>query len=588
MTGAHRATPGAPALPRPTAPATAADPAAGTIADGSAADQDSAGGILTSSAIMAAGTAFSRVSGFLRSAFLAAALGASVHADIFTVANTVPNMLYILLAGGVFNAVLVPQLVRTMKTDPDGGKAYVDRIVTLAFCFLTVVTVVLVAAAPLVMRLLLSHKYAMPDMAGQRESAIAFARYCLPQVFFYGMFVLVGQILNARGRFGPMMWAPIANNVISVAVLVAYLAHYGAATPAQQELGFSSSQEIVLGIGSTLGIAAQFLLLLPYLRAAGVRIRPRFDFRGTGLAHTMRLGVWTVLFVIVNQIAYVVVTRLASGGTAAADSGTGITIYSNAFLVVMVPHSIITVSLATAILPRLSRSAAAGDTGALARTLSSTMRTALAVVVPFAAVLPIIALPMAQVMWGHGATSADYSRYQSTLSLFGVGIVFFTVHYLTLRGFYAVERNRTVFFVQCVISVVNIVAAVYLVRVANADDTSAMLVVAYTLAYAIGSAVSTTVLIRLLGTRNTRPWVGYVVRLLLATAIATGITWVMDVVTGDTLWELSSSTGWMVAAIRMMVDLGVLGVVLLALAAPFRLTEVTTVADMLGRRLARR
>ena len=138
-------------------------------------------------------------------------------------------MLYILLAGGVFNAVLVPQLVRAMKHDADGGEAYTNRIVTLAALFLGVVTVLLVVAAPWVMRLYLDDSFSCADLAAQRESVIDFARYCLPQVFFYGMFVLVGQILNSRGRFGPMMWAPIANNVIAVAVLVVYLLVFGPA-----------------------------------------------------------------------------------------------------------------------------------------------------------------------------------------------------------------------------------------------------------------------------------------------------------------------------------------------------------------------
>lgn len=103
--------------------------------------------------------------------------------------------------------------------------------VTLAVLFLGVVTVLLVVAAPWVMQLFLAPAYDEPALAAQLESVVDFARYCLPQVFFYGMFVLVGQILNARGRFGPMMWAPIANNVIAVGVLVVYLATYGAATP---------------------------------------------------------------------------------------------------------------------------------------------------------------------------------------------------------------------------------------------------------------------------------------------------------------------------------------------------------------------
>ena len=196
---------------------------------------------------------------------------------------------------------------------------------------------------------------------------IDFARYCLPQVFFYGMFVLVGQVLNARGRFGPMMWAPIANNVVSVLVLATYLIVYRAGDRAPRSTAASPpGPRRCSGIGSTLGIVVQFLVLVPYLKAAGFRYRPRFDFRGTGLGHTLRLGVWTVLFVVVNQVAYTVVVRLASSGTVerhrgAAAEGTGYTIYSNSFLLTMVPHSIITVSLATAMLPLLSTYAAEGE-----------------------------------------------------------------------------------------------------------------------------------------------------------------------------------------------------------------------------------
>ena len=154
--------------------------------------------LLSSSAVMAAGTIVSRFSGYLRSLLLAAALGNLLHADQFTIGNTIPNMLYILLAGGIFNAVLVPQLVRSMRSDPDRGEAYTNRIVTLSALFLGAVTVVLVAAAPWIMDIFLSPDYDKPELAAQRDSIIAFARYCLPQVFFYGMFALVGQVLNAR------------------------------------------------------------------------------------------------------------------------------------------------------------------------------------------------------------------------------------------------------------------------------------------------------------------------------------------------------------------------------------------------------
>src|SRR5262245_17695641 len=280
---------------------------------------------------MAVGTTLSRLSGFVRAALLSYALGKSVHADIFNVANSLPNMLYILLAGGIFNAVLVPQLVRAMRSDPDRGDAYTSRVITVAALFLVAVTAVLVVAAPLIVDLV------APSYDGAiRDSAIAFTRFCLPQVFFYGMYVLVGQILNARGSFGPMMWAPIANNVISVAVILTYIVAYGQAEGDAVFGGFSRGQELLLGLGSTLGIVVQFVILLPYLRRSGFIYTPRLDLRGSGLGHTLRLGIWTVLFVVVNQVAYVVVQRLATSGAAASDSGTGFTIYSNSFLVVMV------------------------------------------------------------------------------------------------------------------------------------------------------------------------------------------------------------------------------------------------------------
>jgi putative peptidoglycan lipid II flippase len=544
-------------------------------------------GILANSAVMAAGTVVSRFSGFIRSTMLVAALGVGLHADLFTIANTVPNMLYILLAGGVFNAVLVPQLVRSMKKDADGGTAYVDRIVTLAVLFLGTVTVLLVVAAPWVMDLLLDPRFGDPELAEQRQSAIDFARFCLPQVFFYGMFVLVGQILNARGRFGPMMWAPIANNVIAVAVLAVYLVGFGAASASEQYGAFRPSQEAVLGIGSTLGIVAQFVILMPYLRSAGVRIRPRFDFRGTGLGHTLRLAVWTVLFVIVNQAAYVVVVRLASGGTAASAEGTGITIYSSAFLVVLVPHSIITVSLATAILPRLSAQAAARDAAALGRTLVSTIRTALVVVVPFALLLPFIALPVSQVLWGHGATADNYPRFESTLALFGAGIVFFTIHYLILRGFYALEQNRTVFLIQCVIAAVNISLAILLVGRSDEEHTAPMLVLAYTGAYAVGSLLSFAVLARRLGGLSVGSLLGFFGRLLVAAVIGTAAAWAVGLGLSELLDQAPAAGGWWWAAVEAGVMGSVALVVLVLLARVLRLQEVTSVIDTVTARLRR-
>ncbi len=581
------------------------------------ADTGTDAGILSSSAVMAAGTVVSRLSGFVRSALLAAALGTALHADVFTIANTVPNMLYILLAGGVFNAVLVPQLVRAMRNDPDGGEAYTNRVITLAAVFLAGVTAVLVLLAPLLMRLFLDGSFFTPALSAQRESVIDFARFCLPQVFFYGMFVLVGQVLNARGSFGPMMWAPIANNVISVCVLAVYLWTYGPvrdlcspggrpsdprvlAGPGSSVGGYTASQELLLGLGSTLGIVAQLAILLPFLKRAGFRFRPRFDFRGTGLGHTLRLGTWTVLFVLVNQVAYTVVVKIASSGTAEAfatvcsapQDGTGYTIYSSAFLLVMVPHSIATVSLATAVLPRLSAYAADSDLRGLGRSVASTLRTAYVVVIPFALLLPLVALDVSNLLIGYGAARPNVPAFAVSLALFAPGLVFFTAHYLMLRGFYSLERTRTVFWVQCLIAATNIALAVALTRSTSPAGTAPGLVVAYGGAYLVGAVGSYWLLRRVLGGLDTPVLVRFLVRLLIAAAIATAAAWAARAGLQE-LWpaatgRAATSAASKVRAGGLLAATGLVDVlVFLLLARAMRITEVTSVMALLGKRLRR-
>jgi putative peptidoglycan lipid II flippase len=554
--------------------------------------------LLASSAVMAAGTLVSRFSGYLRSLLLAAALGNLLHADLFTIGNTVPNMLYILLAGGIFNAVLVPQLVRAMTSDPDGGESYTNRVITLAALFLGAVTVVLVAAAPWVMDVFLSSDYDRPELAEQRESIVAFARFCLPQVFLYGMFALVGQVLNAHRRFGPMMWAPIANNLVAIAVLVGYLIYYGPVAENELSSAYSAGQAAWLGLGATAGIAVQLLVLLPFLRAAGVKFRPRFDFRGTGLGHTLRLGLWTVLFVVVNQIAYAIVVRLASGGTAQALSSggsevqaTGYTVYAQTFLIVMVPHAVVTVSLATAMLPLLSSLGNAGDLRGLGASLARVLRTALAVVVPFAVLLPVVAPDLAAILWNWGAASSTYTLYILSLSLFGTGLVFFTVHYLVLRGFYALERTRTVFLIQCAVAATNVLAAVVLVETTDAEHTAPALVAAYTASYVVGSVLSYVVLGRTLAEGGAEGGAGlatavlvrFVVRLAIATGIATFAAWGVA-----TLLPGHDDPSHLVALVRLVLVAGADVLVFVVLARLMRLAEVTEVIDTVTRRLRRR
>src|ERR671913_1083441 len=211
--------------------------------------------LISASAIMAAGTLVSRVLGFGRLMLLVFLFGNGTRqAEMFTLANTVPNSMYILLAGGVLNTVLVPQIVRAIRGDADRGEAYTNRIMTAGLIGLALITLILTFAVPWILSLYTATGWKSPRLSSQYDSMIMLGYYCMPQVFFYGAYVLAGQVLNARDRFGPMMWAPIANNVVSIAVLLIFLAVFGRGNTAQ---AFTTGEQLLLGIGSTPGIAAQ-------------------------------------------------------------------------------------------------------------------------------------------------------------------------------------------------------------------------------------------------------------------------------------------------------------------------------------------
>lgn len=454
--------------------------------------------VLRSGAVMAAGTVASRVTGLGRAWLIGATLGLSTAAaDIFNVPNTIPNALYILVAGGVLNSVLVPQLVHKIREDADGGEAYAQRVFTAVTLVLLAATIAATAAAPWLLRLYVNDKWLAPELAPQFDAMVSFARFCLPQIFFYGLYVLLGQLLNARGSFGPMMWAPVLNNVVAVAVFGSFLLTYGTHPGAS----FTAAEVRWLGLGSTLGIAVQALVLLPVVRRTGLRLRFRFDLKGTGLGTIGRLGFWTLLFVGVNQLGYLVVVNLASGASAevasgAAEQGAGYSVYSLAFLLLMVPHAIITVSLATALLPRMSAQVDAGDEPEVAAGLASTIRTCLAIIVPVAVTLVFAARPLVHAVFDVGAARGGTTSTATTLVCFLPGLIAFTVHYLVLRGFYAYRDTRTPFFVQVGLVAVNVTLALALVPLFDSRETAVALALAYSGGYAVGAGVSLAVLRR--------------------------------------------------------------------------------------------
>ncbi|UPK75044.1 murein biosynthesis integral membrane protein MurJ [Nocardioidaceae bacterium SCSIO 66511] len=531
--------------------------------------------LLNASLVMALGTIVSRLTGFVKTALVAVALGVSINADVFTVANTVPNTMYILVAGGVFNVVLVPQLVRAMKNDSDGGDAYANRVVTLGLLVLLGATVLLVLVTPYLARLLFDPSLFTAGFAAERDSAYALMRYCMPQVFFYGAFVLCGQILNARGRFGPMMWAPIVNNLVSALVMLSYIAVYGS-SDADASGGFSDAAEILLGVGSTLGIALQAAVLIPYLRRAGFRYRMRFDFRGVGLGHTIRLGGWTLLFVIVNQITYIVVNRLATASsTDASSEGTqaaGATVYQIAFLISQVPHGIITVSVFTATIPLLSSIAADHDYPRMRRELVGAMRMVLVAIVPIAVTVACTGQLIATAMTSYGGLTGSTDVIGKTIIAFTPAMILFSMHYMTLRGFYADEDTRTPFTVQIWLALTNIVAAIVLTSFARTDQVAMFLAIAYGLGYLVGFLIASTRLSGRIGSIVNASMLGFFARLAIASAVA-GVAIVACIRLGD---ELGVSGDSARAAFVLLGVSGLVGAAVYVIASRLvRLREVT-------------
>ncbi|MFC9587027.1 murein biosynthesis integral membrane protein MurJ [Streptomyces yangpuensis] len=533
--------------------------------------------VLRSGALMAAGSIVSRATGFIRSAVVVAALGTGLLGDGYAVANTVPNIIYILLVGGALNAVFVPELVRAAKEHADGGAAYTDRLLTACTAALVVLTAAAVIAAPLIVSAYTGYSGA------QADTTVALARYCLPQIFFYGLFTLLGQVLNSRGRFGAMMWTPVLNNVVIIAVfgLFLYVSHDGAT-------GLTAAETRLLGLGTTAGIVVQALALIPSLRAARFRWRPRFDWRGSGLGRPLRNAGWTVLLVLTNQIAYWVVTRLSTTtGQRAVDAGlaggAGYTAYSNAYQLWIVPQGIITVSLVTALMPRMSSAATDGDLGAVRRDVSYALRSSAALVVPAATVMAALAPWVMGSVFGYGRTgAADIEVMAGMLAAFAPGLVAFSAQYVLSRGFYALSDTRTPFFLNLVIVTLNagLSAAAYLLLSPRWAVTG--MAAASSVAFLAGAAATGYALSRRLGPRtggrSERRTTAVRTHLRLLTACAPAAAAAYAAARAAERFGDFAAVGAGTAALALVVVL---------LARPLRLAEITDLLDSLRRKAGR-
>ncbi|WP_043806458.1 murein biosynthesis integral membrane protein MurJ [Paenarthrobacter aurescens] len=457
-----------------------------------------------SSAIMAAGTLVSRFLGFAKTWMLGAALGlGSTINDTFINANNLPNLIFLLVAGGVFNAVLVPQIIKASKA-PDRGADYISRLLTLAVLVLLALTALVTLAAPLVIDLT-TQGYSEQ----QKALAVTFAFWCLPQIFFYGLYALLTQVLNAHGAFGPAMWAPILNNLVAIAGLGMFIWILGENIHNPHTLdNWGPTQTFLIAGFSTFGVVAQTaILLIPVFRLR-LGLRPRFGWRGVGLGQAAKLSVWTLATAAVGQLAFLYVMRIATipgaerlrlsnaGNTVAAAVLPGNAVLEVASQLYLLPHSIIALSLATVLFNRMTRASQDGNKAELRDALSHGLRT-MAVATVFGA-LALFALAGPLGMFFSGGEPQDGVMLAQTLTILALSTPFLSANFMMSRVFYANEDARTPLYVQLWLAVIYVVGA-FFIQFLPVGQIIYAIAILYTLGNILSVVISVVFLRRLLG-----------------------------------------------------------------------------------------
>ncbi|MQY08120.1 murein biosynthesis integral membrane protein MurJ [Actinomadura macrotermitis] len=442
-----------------------------------------------SGAVMAIGTIFSRLTGFLRTAVITAALGVQLLGNAYQVANTVPYTVYELLLGGLLSSVFVPFLIKRRALDADGGRAAEQRLLSLALPALLLLTAAGVLAAPW-----LVSAFAGGYTGRQREVAVLLTRLLMTQIFFLGASGLAGTLLNVRRRFGMAMWAPVVNNLITMAAGLLFI---WAAGPGRNLATVTDGQLTLLGAVSALGTAAQGALLWGALRSAGFHWRPRLDVRGSGFREAVRSAGWMMVYLVVGQAGVLVTLNVA---TRAGHDGPGLAAYGNALVVFQLPYAVIAVSVITALLPRMSAHVTAGRPGLVRMEFSRGLRLVAALLVPLSAAMAIFAVPGATLLFGHGETTTADARQIGLIIMVFAGLTLpFALFQLMIRVFYALGDTRTPGLVAVPAGLVQAAASIAILRMAAPGEIVRWLPLAYGSFYLTGTILAGLLLRRRLG-----------------------------------------------------------------------------------------
>jgi putative peptidoglycan lipid II flippase len=531
-------------------------------------------GLGRASVLIGAGTIVSRVTGLLRNIILVAAIGSveSKAGDAFYTATGIPNSVYAIISAGLLTAVIVPQVVKA-SAHPDTGRAFISKLLTLAAVILLAATAVVTALAPFLIAL-----YAPDYPADQQALATAFAYWLLPQILFFGLFGLLGEILNARRVFGPYTWAPIANNVISISGFLVFLGLFGG--PIGSVDDWTPGMIALLAGSATAGIVVQCLILLVFWRRAGLRVRPDFRWRGVGLRNIGRLAGWTFLMVVVGQLAGLVQSRVMS---AASGEGAAAAASANLWLIFMLPYSIIVLSIGTPYFTQLSEHAAAGRHGEVRGDIVRSIRILGLFTVVAAVAVVVAAIPASRIFTDNAPDAVEAS---AVLIAYMVSLVPLAVLFVVQRTFYAYDDTRTPFFftlLQGAIVVGTALGAQALVAadVIELTGLTATIALGQSLATLLQVVVATVLLSRRLGGIQVASWMLSIARFVGAAIPAATAGWGVFLLCGG-------SGGWMLAD-KLLGALGtaVIGivclVVYLGVLALFRAPELAPALALLRR-----
>ncbi|AEV89243.1 Virulence factor mviN [Actinoplanes sp. SE50] len=557
-------------------------PADGSVAEPEVPEAPEAGGggLLRSSAIMAIGTLASRVTGFLRTTLLVAALGSAALGDAFNTANTMPNIVYDILLGGVLTAAHVPLLIRARNRSAEYGEEFEQRLFTILLGLLALITAGAMIAAPWLIDL-----YASRFPPAQHRVASMFLLFFLPQIFFYGFSAVAGASLNSRGRFAAAMWTPVLNNVVVIGVLGAFMAvTHGKLTPDN----ITDGQVTYLGIGVTAGVAVQALGLIPAMHRMGFNWRLRFDFRRAELTQIWGMASWTLVYVLAQQVALLVYTNLANAAGAQGVKegiryGVGLTPWTNAYMFFQLPYAVVAISIITAILPKMTQSAAEGRFDRLVTELREGLGLSLTLMLPAVAVLFGAAGEICLVVFAHGKSSpADAAMVAGVLRVFAVALTPFAVLQLLQRGFYALGDTRTPAMIALGSTGVGGLTAFLLSRVLPTADVVLGIAGAQGVAWACGCVISVVVLRRRLG----RLGGGALFRVISKAGLASLATLLVVFLIHHTVTPHLHDS-FPLTAVVLAVE-GVLGLGAFVIAATLlRVPEVGQVIGMVRRKLGR-